>query len=870
MQVTQQDTHLTHAIINAGEQLSFGVSEDPMFFKMLYSSLYADPRRAAFREPLCNAWDANIDNGMEDTPLQITITDESVTYRDSGKGIPHSKIREVYLTLGKSTKVDSSAQTGGFGLGCKAPFAYADHFEVRSHCEGICTIYRMMKVDPSNGGKPGASVIAQFPTTETGLSVTIPFVIHGHNREGKPHSDDKNAVVEQVMRDIAQGGILADVNGVRVPTIPLKREPGSWVIMRNQDAGLGSGHTVYVRYGSVVYPVRDIEGLDALRTVQNIIYRAFYGSNTVIIFQAPADSIVIPPSRESISSHEVTAQTLAKIFSDFIDGTLQKSKLLLASLYAEAIKTMKELPKDQITWDRVMSLSLHQLCKGAVGVTGNGELMPKAFIDNFMAFNRADMIYRGEVGKNQTQVNAMQYTKLNKLVEAGLLTPHARKHLRTLLGKLRITRSHRSDIMYYHDFVTSTALYPIAAKIAKAGGSLKNLFSINYGTYNSRYCFGDWTDVSVYDLNHAAAYYRGIVILAYSKADAFGIARGGIDNPLSSRNGGDKGVLVYVCPRTKGAAARLRTELGKYKQINLIDLTLAKDEAAAEVEALRRQKAKETREAKKAGLIPTKPKPVKLPGFASLANAHTDGVAESAFVFRGLKSSDPHRVETPRFWIELPEFTRRGSTDYAYDLPASRGDYTRFLLGRFAKSGIALLNKDYEKYVEDNNIPEFREFLVAHLERALGSCKQLGRSSGLRVLNVMNDAGIKNKNQYRYVAHAYKQIAGDPWLATHYGILDVGVSRSVNRDVELLDRTINSELLANRPALLERVKAVKANLYTPIPSKEAKKLLNRLLKIKGLEFINIERACDISSSLCGTQLPERRAARKFITNLIKK
>ena len=64
MQVTHSADFLTHAVINAGEQLGFGVSDDPMFFQMLYSSLYSNPIRAAIREPLCNAWDANIDNGM--------------------------------------------------------------------------------------------------------------------------------------------------------------------------------------------------------------------------------------------------------------------------------------------------------------------------------------------------------------------------------------------------------------------------------------------------------------------------------------------------------------------------------------------------------------------------------------------------------------------------------------------------------------------------------------------------------------------------------------------------------------------------------------------------------------------------------------
>ena len=869
MQVSQQDTHLTHAIINAGEQLSFGVSEDPMFFKMLYSSLYSDPRRAAFREPLCNAWDANIDNDMEDTPLQITITDESVTYKDSGKGIPHSKIREVYLTLGKSTKVDSSAQTGGFGLGCKAPFAYADHFEVRSYCEGICTIYRMMKVDPSNGGKPGASVIAQFPTTETGLTVTIPFVIHGHNRDGTSRSNDKDVVVNQIMQDIAQGGILAEVNGVLVPTIPLKREPGSWVIMRDRDAGLYNQGTVFVRYGSVVYPVRSMEGLANLSTVSNAVYRAFAGSEAIIVFQAPADSIVIPPSRESISTHEVTIATLGKIFDDFINGTLSQGKRLMTSMYSEAIKAMKDLPKENVSWDKVLGMSLHQLCKGALGVTSDGALRPTAFIDSFDAFNRADLIYRGQIGKHVEQVREMRYTKLNKLVEAGMLSHSARKHIRYLLSRKEV-RNNDHAFYYKQQYVADTALRPLAAIIVKEGGKLNNLYSMDYNTYHSRYCMGPWTNVTCHSLDDAAAYYRGNIILAYSKNDAWELRRNGSDHPLGHKRGGSSGVLVYLCPRTKGTAAKLREQLSKYKQITLIDLTERKDIEAAEAEELRRERAKALREAKKDGTAPVKPKPVKQPGFAALANARCSQRPDATLYFRTLKSTNPIRVLEPRFWVKLPEFARRGSDTYAFDLPDDPSEYTRLILGMFADQGIAVMNKDYEKYIAKNNVPEFREFLVAYLERALGSCKQLGRSRGLLIRNVLKHCGVKKNKDNAAAVRAYRDITSDPWLATHYNVLDTGVSSSVNRDVELLDRTIGSQLLAERPDLLERVVKVQRDIQNPIPSKEAKKLLNKLLKIKGLEFINVERACTVSSAIYETQLSERRVARKFLTNLIKK
>jgi len=36
----------------------------------------------------------------------------------------------LYGTYGGSDKKNNGTETGGFGLGCKSPFAYGDHFEV--------------------------------------------------------------------------------------------------------------------------------------------------------------------------------------------------------------------------------------------------------------------------------------------------------------------------------------------------------------------------------------------------------------------------------------------------------------------------------------------------------------------------------------------------------------------------------------------------------------------------------------------------------------------------------------------------------------------------------------------------------------------
>lgn len=173
MQVAHQTDFVTHAVLGGKTDISFGISDDPAFFQILSSALYKDPMLAMVRETICNAWDAHIDSGCVDTPLTITLDDEHLIIRDYGKGIPDALIGPIYGVYGASTKKKDGRQTGGFGLGCKSPFAYTDHFEVISHHEGVRTIYRMSKSSAEKMGKPSIVPIASFPTQETGIQVKI-------------------------------------------------------------------------------------------------------------------------------------------------------------------------------------------------------------------------------------------------------------------------------------------------------------------------------------------------------------------------------------------------------------------------------------------------------------------------------------------------------------------------------------------------------------------------------------------------------------------------------------------------------------------------------------------------------------------------
>ena len=175
MLVAHQDDHITHAVIGGKQQINFGISDDPAFFQILSSALYKDPMLAMVRETICNAWDAHIDSGRTDRPISVTLDDDYLIIRDYGNGIPDALIGPIYAIYGASTKKNDGRQTGGFGLGCKSPFAYTDHFEVTSHHAGVRTIYNMSKSSAAVQGKPSIVPIASFPTTESGITVKIPL-----------------------------------------------------------------------------------------------------------------------------------------------------------------------------------------------------------------------------------------------------------------------------------------------------------------------------------------------------------------------------------------------------------------------------------------------------------------------------------------------------------------------------------------------------------------------------------------------------------------------------------------------------------------------------------------------------------------------
>lgn len=304
MQVSQQDTHITHAVLGNQESVSMGVSNDAALMHIFSATLYTYPKLATVREIICNAWDAHIAAGITDRPIEVNVQEGRVSVRDFGYGIAHAKIGEIYGTYGNSTKRDDSTVTGGFGLGSKAPFAYTDNFEVISHHVGQKTIYRVSKSSMEKGGKPTINKIVDMPTQETGMQVSFSLI----------KESDTGDFLSLIREVIQFGEIPVKLNGTRVTLeLPISQSKSGYLINNMRCTIKGRAK---LRYGNVVYPIPEHDVYaDLYRKVLLDMESLWHHTN--IIFMADPDTITIAPSRETLILTDSTVEAITELLKKY-------------------------------------------------------------------------------------------------------------------------------------------------------------------------------------------------------------------------------------------------------------------------------------------------------------------------------------------------------------------------------------------------------------------------------------------------------------------------------------------------------------------------------------------------------------------------
>lgn len=255
-------------------------------FHILSSSLYTDKIGAVIREIICNARDAT--NGYSDKPIEISSPTRLNPYfvvRDYGEGLSIEGMKNVFASVGKSTKQDTNEAVGFFGIGSKSPFAYADSYLIESIHNGYLSIYNNIKT--STGPKiqrMGSPIKTDKPS---GITVKVPV-------ELMDISEFTNKIADFI-KFFDQTTIL---NGRLI-----KPNKDSW----NQKFKTKDGFILYngsfgrynagILMGGVVYDV-DLRKF------------GFSQSSPNMLLEVPIGALSLPPSRESI---EYTKENIKSI-----------------------------------------------------------------------------------------------------------------------------------------------------------------------------------------------------------------------------------------------------------------------------------------------------------------------------------------------------------------------------------------------------------------------------------------------------------------------------------------------------------------------------------------------------------------------------
>lgn len=113
-------------------------------------NLYSNPVGSIVREIASNCVDAHRERDLKKLGKRELEHDDDLTYfsntnvidimfetdeiifKDHGVGLSKERVKNIFTVFGGSTKRDNNTEIGGFGLGSKSPFAYANTFFVRT------------------------------------------------------------------------------------------------------------------------------------------------------------------------------------------------------------------------------------------------------------------------------------------------------------------------------------------------------------------------------------------------------------------------------------------------------------------------------------------------------------------------------------------------------------------------------------------------------------------------------------------------------------------------------------------------------------------------------------------------------------------
>lgn len=365
----------------------------------LLTNLYSDEELACIREYSTNAWDAHIEAGTTDRPIEVSLPTKlspNLVIKDYGVGMDVNDIANIYSRYGATTKDLTNEQNGSMGIGGKAALAYTSQFTVIGTKNGIVTT---VVVSRNIDGGGSMQIIGRVKTDEpNGVEIIIP---------AKPFNNIKEKA-HDYFRFWKPGTVLVDGED---PSAKLRKISEHIYEFEDPD----EIDRDYVVMGNVAYPVE--HGKSFSRT----------GGYVAFVSMDDDERVVFTPPREALIYNTQTLKVLEMLRTEYHDYIVEyvQTEIDKCEVKHEAYSFRNELVKR------------HALDSG--GFTYHGEEIPAtgetAFEGDYIRWN---------VGRyrNAVETHADRKLSINILESAVLLVIG-------YPGKTGVSAPHKTRIKQY-------------------------------------------------------------------------------------------------------------------------------------------------------------------------------------------------------------------------------------------------------------------------------------------------------------------------------------------------------------------------------------------------------------------------------------
>lgn len=821
MEVTHREDKVTHAVITAHRAMDVQLSDDATFLHTLTATLYSDQKGAVVREIICNAWDAHKVSGRTHLPIVVTLAHESMTFKDSGPGIPPgTEMLKIYGTYGGSTKRNDGKQTGGFGLGSKAPWAYSDQFTVISCHKGTKTIYNMSKSSAEVAGKPSIIPITSMPTEEEGVTVVVPI-----------KGADYVTFGQLIKKFTLYGDMNVQLNGTELPTIPFNSVQETYVASP-EIRGIGFSDKILVRYGDVIYPLGSKHEMfvDEHHTATQILSK--FGPDWKLVLLAEPNTISVTPSRESLSMQLHTATTVKRLLENFIFKTNSSpearnmaNKILLDGLKkvstAQKIPGLLEMNKQVPGVEDVSHIVLAQK------IVHDPEVLTKVALKRCYPQN-----------KDFRELDIK--TRLSHLIEQGIGNPGLIRTFMQLWG--RCNSSVYTPDLAIQEWFQRRIVGQVRRKINKSQTMKESrLFVVGHVHEYNRSMWAyrvvdDKTtkaaEANVLSIGEYIPYLRNIVVLSYTKNDV--LKQFLKQEEIIKKYGKFAKFILYTVPHSPKAVGEARALL-KTLNANFVDLTENIDIKAT-----------------KKPIDPATPKPVKKePGLPLLSGAF-DPAAHPNLQMNKLLLTNAKRTQMPEFYVYVPvRHIKENPT--LISLYNWVRNYGKELISLFGSKGVLAVTRIQVGKLEKKGVPFIDQYAISKV-----------------TAEVTSNPAYKD-----YAANSIKSmesmVKGEVWEDVSNMLKHNSIQKEFGVLVELTEQQkayvrIANAILDYYPNTEPQVQSLRKVFCDTPPSKAMSKLIQTVNKSSMLHWVDVP---EVALTIAGKDQQKSLVALSLLKHALK-